>query len=395
MILRLVLLAYILCFTVVGAVTAQEIARPRAREIGIEVGILPTGSFNAITDVKGVKVGHKTVWRGDAIRTGVTVIMPHSDNLFQEKVPAAIYLGNAFGKLAGSTQVEELGNIEAPIALTNTLNVSTAVQALIRYTLHQPGNESIWSANVVVGETNDGWLNDIRGLHVTEADVIAALEVAVSGPVEEGSVGAGTGTSCFGFKGGIGTSSRQLPDDFGGYTIGVLVQTNYHGVLTINGAPVGRELGKFSLSEYTKGKQSEGSCMIVVATDAPLSSRNLKRLSKRAVLGLGRTGSLMNNGSGDFVIAFSTAYRIPYNSEVLDPPVALVSNDNMNTLFMAVVEATEEAVYNSMFKAISVTGRDGHTREAIPVDQVIDICSRYNVLNLQQRLSGVRSNRLK
>ena len=389
MMLRLVLLAYILCFPGVGAVTAQENVRPRARDVGIEVGILPTGPLNAITDVEGVKVGHKTVWRGDVVRTGVTVILPHSDNLFQEKVPAAIYLGNAFGKLAGSTQVEELGNIETPIALTNTLNVPIAVQALIRYTLQQPCNESVRSVNAVVGETNDGRLNDIRGLHVTEADVMAALEGAVFGPVEEGSIGAGTGTSCFGFKGGIGTSSRQLPADFGGYTIGVLVQTNYGGVLTINGAPVGRELGKFSLSEYTKGKQSEGSCMIVVATDAPLSSRNLKRLSKRAVLGLGRTGSLMNNGSGDFVIAFSTAYRIPYNSEVLDPPVALVSNANMSTLFMAVVEATEESVYNSMFKAISVTGRDGHTREAIPIDKVIEICRKYNVLNLQQRLPGI------
>ena len=389
MMLRLVLLAYILCFPGVGAVTAQENVRPRARDVGIEVGILPTGPLNAITDVEGVKVGHKTVWRGDVVRTGVTVILPHSDNLFQKKVPAAIYLGNAFGKLAGSTQVEELGNIETPIALTNTLNVPIAVQALIRYTLQQPGNESVRSVNAVVGETNDERLNDIRGLHVTEADVMAALEGAVFGPVEEGSIGAGTGTSCFGFKGGIGTSSRQLPADFGGYTIGVLVQTNYGGFLTINGAPVGRELGKFSLSEYTKGKQSEGSCMIVVATDAPLSSRNLKRLSKRAVLGLGRTGSLMYNGSGDFVIAFSTAYRIPYNSEVLDPPVALVSNANMSTLFMAVVEATEESVYNSMFKAISVTGRDGHTREAIPIDKVIEICRKYNVLNLQQRLPGI------
>lgn len=387
MVRQLVFLTFTLCFT--GLAFAQENTRPRAREIGIEVGILPTGPLNAITDVKGVKVGHKTVWRGDAIRTGVTVIVPHSGNLFQEKVPAAIYLGNAFGKLAGSTQVEELGNIEAPIALTNTLNVSIAVQALIRYTLELQGNESIRSANVVVGETNDGWLNDIRGLHVTEADVLAALEAAVSGPIEEGSVGAGTGTYCFGFKGGIGTSSRQLPDDFGGYTIGVLVQTNYGGILTINGAPVGRELGKFHLNEYTKGQQSDGSCMIVVATDAPLSSRNLKRLAKRAVLGLGRTGSLMYNGSGDYVIAFSTAYRIPYNSKVLNPSMTLVSNDNMNTLFMAVVEATEEAVYNSIFKATSVTGLDGHTLEAIPIEKVIEISRRYNLLNLQDRLPGV------
>ncbi len=386
---------FILCITAAVALTAQERARSRAREVGIEVGILATGPLNSITDVEGVKVGHKTVWQGDAVRTGVTVILPHGDNLFQEKVPAAIYLANAFGKLAGSTQVAELGNLETPIALTNTLSVPVAVQALIGYTLHYPGNESVRSVNAVVGETNDGWLNDIRGLHVTEADVIAAIEAAVSDPVEEGSVGAGTGTSCFGFKGGIGTSSRQLPHDFGGYTVGVLVQTNYGGILTINGAPVGRELGKFPLSQYTKGPQSEGSCMIVVATDAPLSPRNLKRLAKRAVLALGRTGSYMGNGSGDFVVAFSTAYRIPYNSELLNSPVTLVSNDNMNTLFMAVVEATEEAVYNSLLKATSVTGRDGHTMEAIPVEQVIDICGRYNVLNLQQRLPGIRSTRLK
>ena len=250
---RLVLSVFLINLTVGEVVTTKEQARPRAREIGIEVGILPTGSFNAITDVEGVKVGHKTIIRGDSIRTGVTVILPHSGNLFQEKIPSAIYLGNAFGKLAGSTQVEELGNIEAPIALTNTLSVPVAVQALIRYSLHHSGNESIGSVNIVVGETNDGWLNDIRGLHVTETDVIDALEVATSGPVEEGSVGAGTGTHCFGFKGGIGTSSRHLPDDFGGYTVGVLVQSNYGGNLSINGAPVGRELGKFPFSEYTTG----------------------------------------------------------------------------------------------------------------------------------------------
>jgi D-aminopeptidase len=372
-----------------GAMIVPENSKPRAREIGIEVGILPTGQWNAITDVEGVKVGHKTIWRDETIRTGVTVILPHGENVFQEKVPAAVYLGNAFGKLAGSTQIEELGDIETPIALTNTLSVPITVQALIRYTLHQKENESVFSVNAVVGETNDGWLNDIRGLHVTEADVIAALDAAVSGPVEEGTVGAGTGTSCFGFKGGIGTSSRQTPDKFGGYRVGVLVQTNYGRVLTINGAPVGRELNHFPLREYTKGQQDEGSCMIVVATDAPLSARNLKRLAKRAILGLGRTGSAMHNGSGEYVIAFSTAYRISHNSDVLEPPVALLSNTNMDILFMAVVEATEEAVYNSMFKATSVKGYAGHTREAIPVDRVIEICHKYHVLNLQQRLPGI------
>ncbi|MEE2708209.1 MAG: P1 family peptidase [Gemmatimonadota bacterium] len=366
-----------------------ENTRPRARDIGIEVGILPTGPLNAITDVAGVKVGHKTVWQGDSVRTGVSVVLPHGGNIFQEKVPAAVYLGNAFGKLAGSVQVEELGNIETPIALTNTLNVPVAVQSLVRYTLKQPGNESVSSVNAIVGETNDGGLNDIRGMHVAEADVMSALEAAAGGPVEEGAVGAGTGTSCFGFKGGIGTSSRRLPGDFGGHTVGVLVQSNYGGVLTINGAPVGRELGNFPFNRYTLGTQSEGSCMIVVATDAPLSARNLKRLAKRAVLGLGRTGSPMFNGSGDFVIAFSTAYRIPYDSDVLEPPVALLSNDYTGGLFMAVVEAVEEAVYNSMFKAVTVTGRNGNTREAIPIDRVIEICRKYNVLNLQDRLPGV------
>jgi D-aminopeptidase len=393
MIPKLVLLTCILGFA--GEVSAQNDSRPRAREIGIEVGILPTGPLNAITDVKGVKVGHKTVWQGETVRTGVTVILPHGDNLFQEKVPAAIFLGNAFGKLAGSTQVEELGTIETPIALTNTLNVPVAAQALISYTLGQPGNESVGSVNAVVGETNDGWLNDIRGMHVTEADVMAALTMAKDGIVEEGSVGAGTGTLCFGFKGGIGTSSRKVPDDFGGYTVGVLVQTNYGGILTINGAPVGRELGNFPFSEFTKGRQVEGSCMIVVATDAPLSPRNLKRLAKRAVLGLGKTGSPMFNGSGDYVISFSTAYRFPYDSQVLDPSVALISNGSMNTLFMAVVEATEEAVYNSMFKATSVTGHEGHTGEAISIEQVIDICRRYNLLNLQERLPGASATRPK
>ncbi len=384
-----IILSLVVCIMGEMVVRAQENTRPRARDIGIEVGILPTGPLNAITDVMGVKVGHRTLWQGDSVRTGVTVILPHGDNIFQEKVPAAVYLGNAFGKLAGSLQVEELGNIETPIALTNTLNVPVAMQALVRYTLQQPGNKGVGSVNAIAGETNDGSLNDIRGMHVAEGDVMAALKAASGGPVEEGAVGAGTGTTCFGFKGGIGTSSRRLPGDFGGYTVGVLVQTNYGGVLTINGAPVGRELGNFPFSQYTLGDQSEGSCMIVVATDAPLSPRNLKRLAKRAVLGLGQTGSPMFNGSGDFVIAFSTAYRIPYDSDLLNPPVALLSNDYTGGLFMAVVEAVEESVYNSMFKAVTVTGRNGNTRDAIPIDRVIEICRRYNVLNLQDRLPGV------
>ena len=361
-------------------VTAQEGSRPRARETGIEIGELSPGRLNAITDVEGVRVGHKTLIEGIAVRTGVTVILPHGDNMFMEKVPAAIYVGNGFGKLAGSTQVEELGNIETPIALTNTLSVPVAVSALIRYTLSRPGNILVTSVNAVVGETNDSWLNDVRGMHVTEADVLAAIEAAVSGPVEEGSVGAGTGTMCFGYKGGIGTSSRVIPEKSGGYTVGVLVQTNFGGDLIINGAPVGRELAGPSSGGQPETAKGDGSCMIVVATDAPLSPHNLQRLAKRAILGLGRTGSYMSNGSGDYVIAFSTAYRVPYRSEILNPPVALVSNDHTSILFQAVVEATEEAIINSLLKATTVTGRAGHTGSAIPVDKVLEICRKYNAI---------------
>jgi D-aminopeptidase len=372
---------FALIISLMGKITnSQESARPSPREIGIEVGILPTGKLNAITDVAGVKVGHKTVWQGETVRTGVTVILPHGDNLFLEKVPAAVYIGNGFGKLAGSTQVEELGNLETPVALTNTLGVPVTVSALIRYTLHQPGNMFVTSVNALVGETNDGWLNDIRGMHVTEADIKEAIESAKEGPVEEGSVGAGTGTMCFGFKGGIGTSSRKISDESGRYMVGVLVQTNFGGDLTINGAPVGRELKKIQSDESAGRQKEDGSCMIVVATDAPLSPHNLQRLAKRAILGLGRTGSSMSNSSGDYVIAFSTAYRIPHRSKILDPPISFVANDNMSNLFQAVVEATEEAVYNSLFKATSVRGRAGHTGVAIPVDEVLEICRRYNAV---------------
>lgn len=368
----------------------QSSNRPRAREAGVAVGILPTGPLNAITDVAGVKVGHHTLGQGDSIRTGVTVIVPHSGNLFLEKVPAAIYCGNAFGKLAGSTQVDELGTLETPIALTNTLSVPVAMQALVKYTLALPGNEEAMSVNAVVGETNDGWLNDIRGMHVQEEHVLQALWTATPGAVSEGNVGAGAGTQCLGFKGGIGTSSRKLPKDFGGYTIGVLVQSNFGGILTINGAPVGRELGKFYLSQRVVKPQDDGSCMIVVATDAPLSSRNLKRIAKRAVLGLARTGSFMANGSGDYVIAFSTAYRIPHQLPETRTQVAPeLHNDAMSPLFLAVVEATEEAVYNSMFKATTVSGRDEHTLEALPIEKTIKILEQYGVLNLKKRLPGV------
>jgi D-aminopeptidase len=367
----------------------QSEERKRARELGIHVGILPPGDLNAIIDVEGVAVGHKTRWEGDDIRTGVTVILPHDGNIYQDKVPAAIYLGNAYGKLAGSTQVEELGTLETPIALTNTLSVAAGMEGLIRHTLNQPGNESVRSVNAVVGETNDSYLNDIRGMHVTPDDVLAAIAEAKSGPVAEGAVGAGTGTTCYGFKGGIGTASRVIPKDRGGYTVGVVVQSNFGGILTINGAPVGRELGEYYMNQYTKKENGDGSCMIVVATDAPLSPRNLERLAKRAFLGLAQTGSYVTNGSGDYIIAFSTAYTIPNNSELLEPPVALVSNSKMSALFLAAKEATEEAIYNSMFMATSVTGRDGNHREALPIDKVLEICNKYNVLNMQDKLPGI------
>lgn len=362
--------------------------RPRARQAGVHVGVLPAGPLNAITDVDGVLVGQHTVWRGDDVRTGVTVIRPHRGNVFQEQVPGAVHVGNGFGKLAGSTQVRELGRIETPIALTNTLSVSTAGRALVRYALSLPGNEEVRSVNALVGETNDGYLNDIRGLHITEDDVLEALSAARGGPVEEGSVGAGTGTVCFGFKGGIGTASRRLPVDLGGHTVGVLVQTNYGGVLTINGAPVGRELGRFDLSERTR-RAEDGSCMIVVATDAPLSSRNLGRLASRSLLGLARTGSCMSNGSGDYAIAFSTAVA-GAGAPGLEAPQARVTNAAVSPLFMAAVEATEEAAYNSLFRATTVSGCDGHCVEALPLDRVLEICRHYRVLDLQERLPGVR-----
>ncbi|MCB0012244.1 MAG: P1 family peptidase [Anaerolineales bacterium] len=347
--------------------------RKRARELGVNVGVLPPGPLNAITDVTGVLVGQQTVWRGEAVRTGVTAIVPHGGNLFQEKVPAAIHVGNGFGKLAGALQVQELGELETAIALTNTLSVAAALNGLIQHTLSQPGNEQVFSVNAVVGETNDGFLNDIRGQHVTEADVQAALAAAAGGPVAEGSVGAGTGTSCFGFKGGIGTASRRLPAGLPhktpGYTVGVLVQSNYGGLLTINGQPVGQQLGHIPFKDELNQAEA-GSCMVVVATDAPLDSRNLNRLAQRAILGLGRTGSFLGNGSGDFVITFSTAYRIPHGGPPALPASGLLGNEQMNPLFMAVVEATEEAIYNSLFMATTVVGMGGRTREAISMDVI-------------------------
>lgn len=384
----------VLCAAMI-AFAQDETTRPRAREAGVQVGILPTGTLNAITDVAGVQVGHATITQNEHVRTGVTIILPASGNLFQEKMPAAIYCGNAFGKLAGYTQVEELGTLETPIALTNTLAVPVAMQALIKHTLAQTGNENVFSVNAVVGETNDGGLNDIRGMHVKEEHVLQALAAANAGAVEEGSVGAGTGTSCLGFKGGIGTSSRVLPKDLGGYTVGVLVQTNYGGILTINGAPVGRELGKFYMNERVRAADDKGSCMIIVATDAPLSTRNLKRIAKRALLGLAHTGGFVSNGSGDYVIAFTTAYRIPHalprteNAAGLLPSVRLLHDEMMTPLFLAAVEATEEAVYNSLFQATTVRGMSGNTREALPLEKTLAILKKYQVLKLQERLPGI------
>lgn len=337
--------------------------RPRARDLGITAGILPPGPLNAITDVVGVAVGHTTLIRGDDVRTGVTAILPHPGNLFRAKVPAAVFVGNAFGKLVGSTQVEELGEIETPILLTSTLNVWRVADALVDYMLALPGNQDVQSINPVVAETNDGWLNDIRARHVGRDEVLAAIRNAKTGPVEEGSVGAGTGTVALGFKGGIGTASRKLSS---GYTVGALVQTNFGGFLTIAGAPVGLELHEHAAREMAN--PAKGSVIVVLATDAPIDARNLKRLGERSMLGLARTGASGNNGSGDYAIAFSTS-----------PPARLLSNDAMSPLFLAAIEATEEAVYNSLFRATTVTGR-GHTVEALPIEKTLEILRKHAVL---------------
>jgi D-aminopeptidase len=339
---------------------AAEVPRPRAREAGVIVGILPPGPLNAISDVAGVRVGQTSLIRGENIRTGVTVILPHGGNLFREKVPAAVFVGNGFGKLMGSTQIEELGELESPIALTSTLNVPRVADALIDHMLALPGNEEVRSINVVVGETNDGLLNDIRGRHVGREEVFAAIKSATTGAVEEGSVGAGVGTVAFGWKGGIGTSSRKLPAKLGGWTVGVLVQTNYGGVLTINGAPVGQKLGQYYLKNELDAvdRTGDGSIMIVIATDAPVDARNLRRMASRAMAGPARTGAAMTNGSGDYAIAFSTARNA----------TTLVKNDDMSPLFLSVIEATEEAIYNSLFKATDV--RDV---KALPLHQVLPL----------------------
>ena len=372
----------VLATVTAASLLAQDTTRPRARDLGIAPGVFQPGPLNAITDVSGVRVGHATMIEGDHVRTGVTVIVPHTGNVFQDKVPGAVFVGNAFGKLAGSTQVDELGTIETPIALTNTLSVGAAVEGLVRWTIDQAGNETVRSVNALVGETNDGGLNDIRGQHVRPQHVLEALKNATSAAVQEGSVGAGTGTQAFGWKGGIGTASRKLEARFGGYTVGVLVQSNYGGVLTMDGAPVGKALGRYAYQPKATGVENndsgDGSCMLVVATDAPIDARDLKRLAARAVFGLARTGSSYSNGSGDFAIAFSTApdLRTRFGSSTAQART-LLPTDGVSPLFQAALEATEEAVYNSLLKATAVSSRFGKS-EPLPIDRLREVLKRYS-----------------
>lgn len=354
--------------------------RKRVREWGIAPGILPTGAWNAITDVNGVMVGHVTLIEGDDIRTGVTAILPHAGNLYQDKAPAGIVVGNGFGKLMGSPQVDELGEIETPIVLTNTLCVPRAAEAIIDWTLAQEGNEEVGSVNPVVGETNDGLLNSIRKMAVTKEHVLQAIQNARSGSIPEGSVGAGTGTVCFWWKGGVGTSSRLLPKTLGGYPLGALVQTNFGGVLQMDGIPVGERLGKYYLKEQLDDASADGSVMIVLATDAPLSDRNLKRLAKRGLAGLSRTGASMSNGSGDYVIAFSTAEEVRRTAERREKVWAYpeVPNDLVSPLFQAAIEATEEAIYNSLCMADTMTGNNGIQVDNLPMDSLQDLIEQHH-----------------
>ena len=391
---------FILWMSLTGASTGNEMSdRKRADALGVHVGTLPSGPLNMITDVPGVRVGHATRIEGDHIRTGVTAILPHGGNLFQQKVPGAIYNFNSFGKMAGSLQVDELGNIETPIVLTNTLSVGTAVEATAAWVLAQEGNEDVRSVNALVGETNDGHLNDIRGQHVTAEDVFRAIESAAPGVVDEGSVGAGTGTRSFGYKSGIGTASR-VTAPIGGqqYTVGVLVQSNFGRDLYINGVPFTREMDRMQRQgrmqqqeDPMKGsrlEEDDGSAMIIIATDAPLSDRNLRRMAKRSFMGMGRTVGYMSNFSGDFAIAYSTAYTIPPGGmRLVDPAPALIGNNEMNPLFQAVEEAAQEAIYNALFMSEGMSGRDGNRMEAIPLDKVIEILDRYGMRHLNDRFS--------
>jgi D-aminopeptidase len=379
-------------FALAAVASGQTESRPRARDLGIKVGVLPPGPLNAITDVAGVKVGQTTLIRGENIRTGVTAILPHGGNLYKERVPGAVFLGNAYGKLAGSTQVNEMGEIETPILLTATDSVPRVADAVVTYMFGLKGNENVLSVNPLVGETNDGWLSDIRSRPITPEDVFAAINDATGGAVEEGVVGAGTGTVAFSWKGGIGTSSRRLPASLGGYTVGVLVQTNFGGNLMIAGVPVGNELGqvypKIASAEdgpvgHSARETPDGSCMIVVATDAPLDHRNLSRLAARAMMGLARTGSSESNGSGDYVIAFSSSPDVRIEaSEAVYRPKGLLSNDSMSPLFEAVIEATEEAIYNSMFRAHDVTA-NGHTVKALPLQETVDLLKKHSALAMK------------
>jgi D-aminopeptidase len=370
-----------------GSTTERQEDRPRARALGIAPGVLEPGPLNAITDVAGVLVGQVTLIEGKDIRTGVTAIRPHGGNLFQDKVPAGVAVANGFGKIAGTTQIVELGEIESPIVLTNTLSVAEAITGAVEWTLAQSGNERVGSVNAVVGETNDGHLNDIRRRVVTKEHVRHAIERAESGPVAEGNVGGGTGTQAFGWKGGIGSSSRRLPATRGGHTVGVLVQTNYGGVLSIAGAPVGKELGRYYLKgAELKGAETDairpdGSIMVVVATDAPLSDRNLTRLARRAFNGIAVTGSPMTNGSGDYALAFSTADGVR-RTEARRGTVATLDdlpNDAMSPLFQAAMEATEEAIYNAMLRAATLKGTEGRVLKALPLDRLQEILARHGI----------------
>ncbi len=381
-------IAILIAILAPSVVWAQANERLRTRELGIQVGVFPTGVHNAITDVSGVQVGHSTVVQAPNVRTGVTAILPHAENAYMSRVPAALHVGNGYGKLLGVTQVRELGELETPILLTCTLCVWKAADAMVEWMLGQTGMENVRSLNAFVGETNDGRLNDIRSRPIEPEHVFAALESASGGPVAEGGVGAGAGTVAFGWKGGIGTSSRVLPSSLGGYTVGVLVQSNFGGILQIGGAPVGKELGQYAFAnqvghddEYDPDTdlQEWGSIMIVVATDAPLSDRNLERIARRAIMGLSRTGSYASNGSGDYVIAFSTSEHVRRSTEDGIHRYSDLSNSNVSALFEATLEATEEAIYNSLFMAESVTS-NGRTIQALPIEQTVDILRRYRVI---------------
>ena len=360
--------------------TGLSAQRARARDLGVKPGVFRTGKLNAITDVAGVRVGQTTVIEGDSVRTGVTAILPHGGNLFTDRVPAALHVGNGFGKITGVTQLRELGELETPVLLTCTLCVWRAADAMVGWLLEQPGMENVRSINPVVAETNDGTLNDIRARPIRPEHVRAALTSASTGAVAEGSVGAGTGTVAFGWKGGIGTSSRLLPASLGGWTVGVLVQTNFGGILQVLGAPVGKELGQYAFKREAEspGERGDGSCVMVIATDAPLSDRNLERLAARAIMGLARTGSSASNGSGDYVLAFSTNEKVRRSFSATRLTTEELANEQMSGLFEAAVEATEEAIYNSLFQA-TTTKANGRTIEAIPLDKVRAILQKYRV----------------